>query len=677
MTRTHSLKSTRNIGILAHIDAGKTTTTERILYYSGRTYKIGEVHDGTAVMDWMSQEQERGITITSAATSCQWKDTTINIIDTPGHVDFTVEVERSLRILDGAIVLLDAKSGVEPQTEAVWRQANKHHVPRIVFINKMDIVGADFFRSLKMIDENLKGNPLILQLPIGAESDFDGVISLVDMKAIYNSGDKGEHLIYEEIPNTYIDQATSYRNRLIETLADYDDDLMVLYLDNQPIPATLLKETIRKACLEGKVTPLLCGAAYRNKGVQCLLDAIVDYLPCPIDLDDVIGHTPKGLETTRPASDQAPFSALVFKIASDPYVGKLVYFRVYSGALKAGSTIYNTSKDQKVKISKLLRMHADKRQELPAVYTGDIVATIGLKSISTGDTLSDQNAPILLESMSFPTPVISVAIEPKTPGDFDKMTHTLDQLTEEDPTLNTYVEPETGQRIISGMGELHLEVILDRIKREFNLNINAGKPQVTYKESITKEANIDYDLSKQMDLKGMYAHIKLKVKPNPRGIGHTFNSSVSSKKLPKIYLEACKEGIFKSLHSGVIGGYEVIDTHIELYDASYNEDNSNEICFKMAGSNAITEALKQANSVKLEPIFKVEITSPENYAGDIINDINKRKGLIERIDTRDNDQIIYAKIPLSNLFGYATDLRSMTQGRGHYDMIFDHFDSVK
>jgi len=676
MARTHSIQNTRNIGIMAHIDAGKTTTTERILYYSGQTYKIGEVHDGAAVMDWMTQEQDRGITITSAATTCEWNDTKINIIDTPGHVDFTVEVERSLRILDGAIVLLDAKGGVEPQTEAVWKQANRYHVPRIAFINKMDIIGADFKRSIKMIRERLKATPLPLQLPIGAEGDFEGLISLVEMKAIYNTGDNGKDIEIGEIPSEYMKQAKLHRKFLIETIVEFDDDLMMCYLEDQELSIDNLNLAIRSATLSGNVVPVLCGAAYKNKGIQPLLDAIVAYLPSPNDLPEIVGHTPKGDEATRQAKDTAPFSALIFKITTDPFVGKLVYFRVYSGTLHVGSSVLNAAKGKKEKLSRILLMHADKRQDIDIVYTGDIVATIGLKHSTTGDTLCDQNAPILLESMVFPLPVISVAVEPKTPGDLDKMMNALEKLSEEDPTFKTFTHSETGQTIISGMGELHLEILLDRMVEEHKVNVNVGNPQVTYKETISSPSDIDYKLSKQVDAQGLFAHVKLKVRPNERGAGHTFTSTLTTKKFPKLYVDACEEGILQSLQSGIIGGYEVVDVHVELYDAAFNEEHSSETAFKMASSIALTEALKQGDAIMLEPVFKVEITVPETYVGDIINDINMRHGSIENMEKFMDNQLIRATVPLSNLFGYATDLRSKTQGRGQYDMIFDHFDQV-
>jgi len=676
MSRTHSLKNTRNIGIMAHIDAGKTTTTERILYYSGQTYKIGEVHDGAAVMDYMTQEQERGITITSAATTCEWKDTKINIIDTPGHVDFTVEVERSLRVLDGAIILLDAKGGVEPQTEAVWKQANRYHVPRIVFINKMDIIGANFNRSVGMIRSRLNATPLPLQLPIGAENDFEGVISLIEMKAYYNLGDKGESIEEREIPGAYLEQVKDLRNNLLEAIVEYDDDLMLMYLEGQELPQDMLMSTIRQATLDGHIVPVLCGAAYKNKGIQLLLDAIIDFLPSPDDLKEVTGHTPKGEESKRQIDDKEHFSALIFKIMTDPFVGKLAYFRVYSGTLNAGSSIFNESKGKKEKISRLLLMHADKRSEIPAVYAGDIVAAIGLKYSTTGDTLCDQNAPILLEPMTFPVPVISVAVEPKTPGDQEKMVLALDKLAEEDPTFRSYTHPETGQTIISGMGELHLEIILDRMVKEHKVKVNVGNPHVTYKETITKQTDVDYELSKQIDSQGLFAHVKLKIRPNPRGQGHSFTSSLSNKKLPRDYVSACEEGIMHSLKSGVIGGYEVVDVHVELYDASYNDDHSSEVAFKMAASSALTEGLKKAHAIMLEPIFKIEVTVPDAYVGDVIKDISVRHGTVENIEAFAESQIVRASLPLSNLFGYATDLRSKTQGRGHYDMIFDHFDQV-
>ncbi|WP_240840859.1 elongation factor G [Acidaminobacter sp. JC074] len=674
MKRTHQLKDIRNIGIVAHIDAGKTTTTERILYYTGLTYKIGEVHDGSAVMDWMEQEQERGITITSAVTTCEWQNKRINIIDTPGHVDFTVEVERSLRILDGAVVILDAKGGVEPQTEAVWHQADHYHVPRIVFINKMDLVGADFKRSIKMIVDRLKANPVAIQIPMGHESDFEGVISLIDMKAIYNIGENGEELEITEIPEAYKKEALDYRQKLLETIAETDDDIMMAYLEGESIKSKDLLNALRNATLRNEIVPVLCGAAYKNKGVQMLLDAVNDFLPSPIDVKDIVGHTPTGQETSRKASDDSPFSALVFKIMTDPYVGKLSYMRVYSGTLEAGKQTYNASKDKKEKIGKMLLMHSNKREELGKIHTSDIIAAVGLKFSTTGDTLCDKSHPIILESMDFPIPVISVAVEPKTPGDLDKMTSSLNKLSEEDPTFKFDKHPETGQLLISGMGELHLEIILDRMINEYGVNANVGKPQVSYRETITTETITEHELSRQVGTQGIYGYVKLKVSPNERGSGHSFTNNLTTD-CPKVYFEACKEAAMASLKSGVIAGYEVVDVHVELLDIKFDDDSS-EVGFKSTTAFALLEALKTGHSILLEPIFKVEIVVPEEYVGDVIGDIASRNGSLDGMELVSGKNLLRATIPLSNMFGYATDLRSKTQGRGYYSMIFDHFSQV-
>lgn len=676
MNRTHTLENIRNIGIIAHIDAGKTTTTEHILYYTGLTYKMGEVNNGSAVMDWMEQEQNRGITITSAVTTCEWKHTKVNIIDTPGHVDFTIEVERSLRILDGAIILLDAKGGVEPQTEAVWSQADRYKVPRIVFINKMDVIGADFNRSVKMMIERLGANPVPIQIPIGVESEFEGVISLIDMKAIYNTGENGESIEVKEIPNIYKDYAELQRKHLLESVVEFDDDLMMKYLDGEELPEKQLKSTIRKATLSGHIVPVLCGAAYRNKGIQMLLDSVVEFLPSPMDIPMVTGHTLDGVEATRNTNDNSPFSALIFKVMTDPYVGKLFYFRVYSGTLNVGDRVLNATKGKKEKITRILQMHANKRQELAKVHTSDIVAAIGLKFSTTGDTLCDQNAPIILESMEFPLPVISVAVEPKTPGDFEKMISSLDKLAEEDPTFQAYKHPETGQIIISGMGELHLEIILDRMINEDNVNANVGTPQVTYKETISSPTDAECELSKSAGTQGVYGYVKLRVTPRPRGTGHLFESTITTPDFPKKYIDACEEGIMQALQSGIIAGYEVVDVHVELIDALYHEDYSSEAVFKTAASSALTEALKSGKSIMLEPIFKVEITVPELYVGDVIGDIAARNGTLDGMEIVADKKLIRATVPLSNLFGYATDLRSKTQGRGYFSMIFDHFGQV-
>ncbi len=677
MSRTHPLSKTRNIGIMAHIDAGKTTTTERILYYTGLTHKIGEVHEGSTVMDWMEQEQERGITITSAATTCHWHDNRINIIDTPGHVDFTVEVERSLRILDGAVVLLDAKGGVEPQTEAVWRQANHYHVPRITFINKMDIVGADFERSVSMIKTRLKATPLPIQIPMGAENDFEGVLSLIDMKAIYNTGKSGETIEIKDIPEAWKSTALDGKNHLIETLVEFDDDLMMKYLEGEEITEQELISVIRDKTLSNDIVPVLCGAAYKNKGVQSLLDAIISFLPSPLDVPPIIGHKPSGDETERHADDKEPFSALVFKIMTDPYVGKLSYFRVYSGTLHSGGNVLNATKGKKERISRILQMHADKRHEIDAVHSGDIVAVIGLKHTTTGDTLSAQNAPIILESMEFPIPVISVAVEPKTPGDQDKLLSSLEKLAEEDPTFKTFTHPETGQTIISGMGELHLEIILDRMMKEHHVKANVGKPQVSYKETLSKAVDIEYKVSKENIGIDMFAHVKVKVSPNKRGEGHTFTNTLKRNLIPKQFVDSAMDGFKQALESGIIGGYEVVDVNVEFYGGSYSDEDSTEVAFLTAASMAVKEALDQGQSILLEPIFKVEVTVPEAYVGDIVSDINARKGVLEGMELISDGQLIRAMIPLSRLFGYATDLRSKSQGRAHYSMIFNHFKKVQ
>lgn len=676
MKRTHALKDIRNIGIVAHIDAGKTTTTERILYYTGLTYKIGEVHEGSSVMDWMTQEQDRGITITSAVTTCHWQDKKINIIDTPGHVDFTIEVERSLRILDGAVVILDAKGGVEPQTEAVWTQADHYQVPRIVFINKMDVIGANFNRSVQMISKRLNANPVTLQIPMGHESDFAGVISLIEMKAIYNKGDNGQTLEVKDIPEAFLETANEERQNMLEALASVNDDLMILYLEGETISKELINKAIRQATLKGEIVPVLCGAAYKNKGVQLLLDAIVDYLPSPIDVPEISGHTLAGDYTSVKADDQSPFSALIFKIMTDPFVGKLSYLRVYSGSLKVGDRVLNPSKNKKEKISKILLMHSNKRSEQDQVFTSDIVATIGLKFSTTGDTLCDLKNPIVLDTIDFPEPVISVAVEPKTPGDLDKMTLALSKLSEEDPTFKSYKDKETGQMIISGMGELHLEIILDRIINEHGVHANVGKPQVTYKESISKAVTAEYELHRQDGNQAVYAYIKLQVTPNPRGCGHTVSHTLNKDQLPKAYLDASIESIHQTLHSGILAGFEVIDVDVAIIDAKYHDDYSSDLAFKTTTAYALMEALKTGNSILLEPIFKVEITVPESNVGDVISDIAARNGSLGGMDIVAEKTLIRAKVPLSNLFGYATDLRSKTQGRGYYTMIFDHFSQV-
>jgi elongation factor G len=664
----------RNIGIMAHIDAGKTTTTERILYFTGLTHKMGEVHDGNATMDWMEQEQERGITITSAATTCYWKKHRINIIDTPGHVDFTVEVERCLRILDGAIFLLDAKEGVEAQTKVVWQQANHYEVPRLIFINKMDTVGADFNRSLHSIETELKGQPVALQFPIGKEKEFEGVISLVNMKAYYNKGKFGEDIEIKSIHEEYLQEANKLRTQLLDLVAEEDDQLLMAYLEGHDLPENLIIKAIRSATLKGIVTPVLCGSAYKNKGVQNLLDAVLSYLPSPDNKPLIKGHTPKGEEATRKADSSAPFSALIFKVMTDPFVGRLSFLRVYSGKVKAGGSVQNVSKEKKVRLNKILQMHSNNRTEIDEALAGDIVAAIGLKFSGTGDTLADMNAPILLESIDFPEPVISRALEPKTPGDFDKMQKALENLCEEDPTLVTYIDADTGQTIISGMGELHLEIILDRLIKEFRVGVNSGKPQVTYKETIQDAVEVEYELSQLLGTQAVYAFVKLSVKPLERGSGHTIHTSLSKSKFPQLFIDSALNGIEQSLKSGILGGYEVIDLDIELIDMKINDEQSTDVAFITAASYAVTKALKEGNSILLEPFFTVDVHSPEEFVGDIIDDLNKRKGSISNMEIQPMGHKITALVPLSKLFGYATDLRSITRGNGHYSMIFSHFD---
>ncbi|MBN2794140.1 MAG: elongation factor G [Clostridia bacterium] len=677
MKRNHPLDQIRNIGIMAHIDAGKTTTTERILYFTGLTHKIGEVHEGSAVMDWMTQEQERGITITSAATTCHWHDFKINIIDTPGHVDFTVEVERSLRILDGAIFLLDAKEGVEAQTEAVWHQAEHYNVPRLVFINKMDVIGADFNDSLESIRTRLKGNPIALQIPMGCEKDFEGVISLIDMKAYYNTGDNGEIITKSEIPEPYIQEAKDNRLKLLETLSEYDDEMMMLYLESELISEEIIVKTLRRLTLENILTPVLCGSAYKNKGVQLLLDSIINFLPSPMDRPVISGHQKDGEPSSRDADDQAPFSALIFKVMSDPYVGRLSYMRVYSGKISVGNALLNTTKGKKERLSKILQMHANNRTEIEEALTGDIVAVIGLKFSTTGDTLTDMNHPIIFEAIEFPEPVISRAVEPKTPGDFEKMEDALKRLTEEDPTLTTYNHPETGQKLISGMGELHLEVILDRLEREFNVKVNTGKPQVTYKETLQSSITVDYELNNQAGNQVLYAYVKLMIKPNARGQGHTFECTFKERNFPKAFIDATYFGIKQSLQSGFLGGYEVVDLHINILDLHMKDDVSTDIAFMTSASRCITKALKEGQSVLLEPIFNVDIHVSDSYIGDVIDDINKRNGNILDMKPSHTGNLVKASVPLSKLFGYATTLRSITHGHGYYSMMFSHYDETK
>jgi len=669
----HDIHQLRNIGIMAHIDAGKTTTTERILYYTGLTHKVGEVHDGNTVMDWMEQEQERGITITSAATSCDWKHHKINLIDTPGHVDFTVEVERCLRILDGAIFLLDAKEGVEAQTKVVSHQADHYNVPRLIFMNKMDTVGADFERSLASIKSELEGNPIPLQLPIGTEKDFEGVICLIEMKALYNTGKLGETLVYKEIPDTYLGQANHYRSQLVEALAEKDDDLLEAYLEGDEIEPSVLHLAIRRAVLAGLIIPVLCGSAFKNKGVQPLLDAIIAYLPSPLDRPIITGKGKDGKEAHRKADPNDPFSALIFKVMTDPYVGRLAFLRIYSGILKTGGSILNVSRDKKVRIGKLVHMHANNRQEIESAQAGDIVAAIGLKLAGTGNTLADLQNPLLLESIDFPEPVMSRALEPKRPGDYDKMREALDHLLEEDPTLRSFTHEETGQTILSGMGELHLEIIIDRLIEEFGVRVNTGKPQVTYKESISNSVTIDYTLSHAAGTQSVYAYVKLIASPRERGAGHAISNSISDRKIPKAFIEAAEEGVRQSLLSGILGGYEVIDMAVTICDLDFDEDQSTEVAFMTAGAYALTEALKEGASKLLEPIFDVDIHCPETYIGDVMDDIKRRKGSISAMEILPKSHKVVAAIPLSNLFGYASDIRSITRGNGHYTMTFSHY----
>ena len=676
MSRAFSLERTRNIGIMAHIDAGKTTTTERILYYTGLTHKIGEVHDGAATMDWMEQEQERGITITSAATTCQWNDTRINIIDTPGHVDFTVEVERSLRVLDGSCAVFCAKGGVEPQSETVWRQANKYEVPRMAFVNKMDITGADFLRVVGMMKDRLKANAVPIQLPIGAEDDFEAIISLMEMKAIYNTDESGQNVERREIPAEYKEQAEEYRAAMIEAIVETDEDLMMMYLEGEEPTEEQLIAALRKATIANEIVPVFCGSAYKNKGVNLLLDAIVALMPAPTDIAAIKGVTPDGDEDDRASDDSLSFSALAFKIMTDPFVGKLAFFRVYSGTLDSGSYVYNSTKGKKERVGRIMQMHAAKREEIPTVYSGDIAAAVGLKSTTTGDTLCDQNDQIILESMEFPEPVIEVAIEPKTRAGQDKMGIALAKLAEEDPTFRTYTNEETGQTIIAGMGELHLEIIVDRLLREFKVEANIGAPQVSYKETITKAVEVEYKHSKQSGGKGQYGHVKIKMRPNTPGDGYTFQNSTVGGSIPREYIEPCNQGFKQSMANGILAGFEVVDIHVELYDGSYHDVDSSEMAFKLAATMAFKEAMRKGAAVLLEPVFKVEVIVPEEYTGDVVGDINSRRGQLEGMEIVQGAQIIRAFVPLANMFGYATDLRSKSQGRGNYSMVFDHFEPL-
>ena len=677
MPRSFPLERTRNIGIMAHIDAGKTTTTERILFYTGKTHKIGETHDGAATMDWMEQEQERGITITSAATTAQWKNNRINIIDTPGHVDFTVEVERSLRVLDGAVTVLCAKGGVEPQSETVWRQAEKYGVPRIVFVNKMDIMGADFFRVVGMIKDRLKANAVPIQLPIGAEDTFVGIVDLVEMKAEVYKDDLGKQIEIVEIPDDMKELAQEWHEKMIESVAEQDEELTMKFLEGEELTIDEIKKTIRKATIAGEMVPVLCGSAYKNKGVQMLLDAVVDFMPSPLDIPAIKGTLPGSEETEeRPANDNGPFAALAFKIMADPFVGKLAFFRVYSGQLESGSYVYNSVKGKKERIGRILQMHANHREEIDHVYSGDIAAAVGLKDTTTGDTLCDEKKPIILESMEFPEPVIEIAIEPKTKAGQEKMGIALAKLAEEDPTFKTYTNEETGQTIIAGMGELHLEIIVDRLMREFKVEANVGKPQVSYKETLTGTADVDNKYAKQSGGRGQYGHVKIKVYPRQPGEGFEFKNSIVGGAIPKEYIPKIEEGIKEAMDNGPIAGYQVVDIGVELYDGSYHEVDSSEMAFKIAASMAFREAAKKANPVLLEPVFKVEVTVPEEYMGDVIGDLSSRRGRIEGSDMNNGAVAVRAMVPLAEMFGYATDLRSKTQGRGVYVMQMDHFEKL-
>ncbi|KYD20725.1 elongation factor G [Caldibacillus debilis] len=677
MPREFSLEKTRNIGIMAHIDAGKTTTTERILFYTGKIHKIGETHEGSAQMDWMEQEQERGITITSAATTAQWKGHRINIIDTPGHVDFTVEVERSLRVLDGAITVLDAQSGVEPQTETVWRQATNYGVPRIVFVNKMDKIGADFLYSVKTLHDRLDANAHPIQLPIGAEDQFKGIIDLVEMRTHFYKDELGTVDEVTDVPDEYKEMAEEYRNKLIEAVAEFDDELMMKYLEGEEISVEELKAAIRKGTVSVQFYPVLCGSAFKNKGIQLMLDAVIDYLPAPVDIPDIKGVDPQtDSETTRPSSDDAPFAALAFKVMSDPYVGKLTFFRVYSGVLSSGSYVLNSTKGKRERIGRLLQMHANHRSEISEVYAGDIAAAVGLKDTTTGDTLCDEKNPVILESMEFPEPVIHVAIEPKTKADQDKMAAALQKLQEEDPTFRAHTDPETGQTIIAGMGELHLDIIVDRMRREFKVEANVGQPQVAYRETFRSSAQVEGKFIRQSGGRGQYGHVWIEFSPNERGKGFEFENAIVGGVVPKEYIPAVQAGLEDAMQNGVLAGYPVIDIKAKLFDGSYHDVDSSEMAFKIAASIALKNAAKVCDPVLLEPIMKVEVVIPEEYLGDIMGDITSRRGKVEGMEARGNAQVVRAMVPLAEMFGYATALRSNTQGRGTFTMVFDHYEEV-
>ena len=678
MARVYSIDKTRNIGITAHIDAGKTTSTERILYYTGMTHRIGEVDDGAATMDWMEQEKERGITITSAATTCFWKDTRINIIDTPGHVDFTIEVERSLRVLDGAVAIFDAGQGVEPQSETVWRQADKYHVPRIAFINKMDKIGADFFESVKSMVDRLSANPVAIQIPIGAENTFRGPVDLITMKAVYFDDETlGAKYVIDEIPADLLETAQEYRDKMIEKLADHDDVIMEKYLAGEEVSEDEIKSALRKATIAMKLNPVLCGSSFKNKGVQLLLDAIVAYLPSPLDLPPVKGINPNTeAEVERRADDKEPFSALAFKIMTDPFVGQLTYFRVYSGVLSSGSYIYNSAKDTTERIGRILKMHANKREEIKEVYSGEIAAAVGLKNTTTGDTLCDKDNPVMLERIEFPEPVIAIAIEPKTKADQEKMTLSLLKLAQEDPSFRLRTDEETGQTIISGMGELHLEIIVDRLLREFKVEANVGKPQVAYRETIKGTVEVEGKYIRQTGGRGQYGHVWIEVGPKAAGEGFEFENDVVGGSIPREYIPAVEKGIREALDSGVLAGYPVVDVKVRLFDGSYHDVDSSEMAFKIAGSMAFKEGARKANPILLEPVMTLEVIVPEDYMGDVIGDINSRRGRIQGVRPRSGAQVISGEVPLSEMFGYATDLRSMTQGRAIFTLQFARYEEV-
>ncbi|MDS9472000.1 elongation factor G [Sporosarcina pasteurii] len=677
MAREFSLENTRNIGIMAHIDAGKTTTTERILYYTGRIHKLGETHEGASQMDWMEQEQERGITITSAATTAQWKGHRVNIIDTPGHVDFTVEVERSLRVLDGAVTVLDAQSGVEPQTETVWRQATNYSVPRLVFVNKMDKTGADFHYAVGTVRERLGANAHPIQLPIGAEDQFHAIIDLIEMKATFYGDDFGKDVEVRDIPEEHLAEAEEYRESLIEAIVEFDEDLMEKYLGGEELTVEEIKAAIRKATLDVEFYPVVCGTAFKNKGVQLVLDAVIDYLPAPTDIQAIAGFNPENNEEeTRPADDNGPFSALAFKVMTDPYVGKLTFFRVYSGTLKSGSYVRNTTKDKRERVGRILQMHADSREEIAEVHSGDIAAAVGLRDTGTGDTLCDEKAPVILESMEFPEPVISVAIEPKTKADQSKMGEALAKLQEEDPTFRAHTDEETGEVIIAGMGELHLDVLVDRLRREFGVEANVGAPQVSYRETFRQAAEVEGKFVRQSGGRGQYGHVWVEFSPNEEGAGFEFIDNIVGGTVPREYIGSVEEGIRDALDNGVIAGYPLIDIKARLYDGSYHDVDSNEMAFKIAGSMALKNAASKVNPALLEPMMKVEIQIPEEYLGDIMGDVTARRGRVEGMEARGNSQLVNAMVPLAEMFGYATSLRSNTQGRGVFSMVFDHYEEV-